>query len=121
MASFQNSECLPGISGVLLGAAQDITLAPDGTHLAFVVIDGPELAANLTDMHVQAAVMLDITTLQHLLIEEGLAQHLLAAAIECVQQTVFAGRKASPLPFMTDIASLFIEVQAGALPSQWLS
>ncbi len=53
-----------------------------------------------------------IASLQHMLIKEGLAQHLIAIAVQGLEQTVLAAGQAGPLLGKEHIAQFIVKTQA---------
>ncbi|MOA25445.1 hypothetical protein D3C78_1461700 [compost metagenome] len=63
-------------------------------------------------MHVQAAVVGGVATVQHVLVEEGLALRLAGAGEEGFQQAVFGGGQAGAVAVQADVAAFGVETQA---------
>src|SRR5690606_31206353 len=104
----------PGSTSMHL-AAEQVAASPYRLQALDGVVKACQLATHMTDMHVQAAVMLRIAALQDLLVEEGLAQDLVGMCQQHLQNTVLTGRQTRPLPLVAHIATLFVETQAGVL------
>lgn len=77
------------------------------------VTEALQLAPQVTDVHVQAAIMLGMTAVQDMLVKEGLGQGLAFRGEEGFQQAVFGRRQAGEPLAKADIADIGRELQRG--------
>lgn len=77
------------------------------------VTEALQLAPQVTDVHVQAAIMLGMTAVQDILVKEGLGQGLAFRGEEGFQQAVFGRRQAGEPLAKADIADIGRELQRG--------
>ncbi len=77
------------------------------------VTEALQLAPQVTDVHVQAAIMLGMTAVQDMLVKEGLGQGLAFRGEEGFQQAVFGRRQAGEPLAKADIADIGGELQRG--------
>lgn len=77
------------------------------------VTEALQLAPQVTDVHVQAAIMLSMTAVQDMLVKEGLGQGLAFRSEEGFQQAVFGRRQAGEPLAKADIADIGRELQRG--------
>lgn len=77
------------------------------------VTEALQLAPQVTDVHVQAAIMLSMTAVQDMLVKEGLGQGLAFRGEEGFQQAVFGRRQAGEPLAKADIADIGRELQRG--------
>src|SRR5690606_1859992 len=100
-----------GVQASALLPAQQIALAPYGLDAPTGDLRARQLAADVADVHVETAVMLRIAAMQHLLVEEGLAEHFFRRAVEQLQQSVLGRGESDPVAFMFEIAAAIVEAQ----------
>lgn len=77
------------------------------------VTEALQLAPQVTDVHVQAAIMLGMTAVQDMLVKEGLGQGLAFRGEEGFQQAVLGRRQAGEPLAKADIADIGGELQRG--------
>lgn len=77
------------------------------------VTEALQLAPQVTDVHVQAAIMLGMTTVQDMLVKEGLGQGLALRGEEGFQQAVLGRRQAGEPLAKADIADIGGKLQRG--------
>ena len=65
-----------------------------------MITDALELAADLADVHVEAAIVGRVAALQHVLVQKRLAQHFIGIAVKGVEQAKFAAGQARVLRAM---------------------